>query len=147
MTVSILQGLGRAVTRGGSSRGIIAMTAVTAGAAGLASAIPGSLKSIGNEAAFGDENADKYFLGSRGLSAGTVFDATGGLALTGTASAVGAGLGMVGGAALGGGIGSVATEMLKNTKIPTHFADNIPVLGRKSNTKKFVEIRNAFTKN
>lgn len=88
---------------------------------------------MGNEAAFGDENADKYFLGSRGLSAGTVLDANlgQGAAVAGT---VGGGvIGAAAGAGLGIGASKMATSALKDTRIPDiNIPKKMPLIGGKS---------------
>ena len=86
-----------------------------------------------NDVAFGDPEADKYFMGSQGLSLSGIIDAK-------TGSAGGA-AGTVGGAAIGGifgGIGAgAAGSMLKQTSlenslnVPTHYAKDIPLIGGK----------------
>lgn len=114
------------------------------GAIGLTKDLPGEMIDLGNEAAFGNENADKAFLGQRGLSAGTMLDANleGGAAVGGTA------IGGVLGAAGGGAIGAAAGSMLKDAKfskdinIPKNFAEDIPLVGGKK--VRFIGGKNLF---
>lgn len=98
--------------------------------AGILSSTARPALEVGNEA-IGDPNADRAFLGSRGLSPGSVLDANMG---TGFA-AVGTGLGSVAGAAGGGllgvGIGSLLkdVDIEKDIKIASKIADDIPIIG------------------
>ena len=128
-----MQGLGRAVTRAGSSKAALGGVAAVGLTAGLVGSAPGKMIDAGNEIAFGDENADKYFLGERGLSAGTVFDSTLGSTSAAIGTVAGGAIGATAGGSLGYGIGS----MLKDTKfpddinIPKNFADDLPLIGGK----------------
>jgi hypothetical protein len=103
-------------------------------AAGLVGNSARSFLDLGNEAAFGDENADRYFLGERGLSPGTVLDSTFGSGMAAGGTIAGGALGAAGGAAAGIG----ASKMLKEAKfandinIPKKFADDIPLIGGKN---------------
>ncbi len=103
-------------------------------AAGLVGNSARSFLDLGNEAAFGDENADRYFLGERGLSPGTVLDSTFGSGMAAGGTIAGGALGAAGGAAAGIG----ASKMLKEAKfandinIPEKFSDSIPLLKGKN---------------
>lgn len=131
--MALMQGLGRSITNIGSSRAKLAAVAAVAGTAGLVGSLPGSVVDAGNEAAFGDENADKYFLGERGLSAGTVFDSTLGPGVAAAGTAVGGAIGMAAGGAVGLGVGSMLKDakFAKDYNIPEKFADNLPLIGGK----------------
>ena len=98
-------------------------------AAGLLKDVPGQTIDIGNEAAFGDEDADKAFLGSRGLSAGTVFDSTIGEGAMVGGTVAGGAIGAAAGATLGVGLSRGLTEGLKNTNVPGKIADDVPLIG------------------
>ena len=93
--MGLMQGLGRSITNIGSSRAKLAGVAAVAGTAGLLGSLPGTVVDAGNEVAFGDENADKYCLGERGLSAGTVFDSTLGPGVAVVGTAAGGAIGLV----------------------------------------------------
>jgi len=88
---------------------------------------------LGNEAAFGDQNADRYFLGQRGLSPGSVVDAVGGPAASVASPIVGGALGAAGGLAMGAGAASMLKEakFANDVKVPTHYAKDIPLIGGK----------------
>lgn len=101
-------------------------------AAGLLKDVPGQAIDIGNEAAFGDEDADKAFLGSRGLSAGTVFDSTLGPAAATAGTIAGGAIGAAAGATLGMGVSKGLTEVLKDTNVPGTFPENVPLVGGKN---------------
>jgi len=102
-------------------------------AAGVANKTIHPAVDAANDIAFGDPEADKYFMGSQGLSPSGLIDA-------GTGSKGGA-AGTIGGAAIGGifgGIGAgAAGSMLKqqtlkeSIKVPTHYAKDIPLIGGK----------------
>lgn len=102
-------------------------------AAGLVGNSARSFVDLGNEAAFGDPNADRYFLGERGLSPGSLLDAS-----TGSAFAAGGTIaGGLLGAAAGGAVGMGASSMLKEAKfandinIPERIAKDVPLIGGK----------------
>jgi hypothetical protein len=101
--------------------------------------VPGQAIDIGNQAAFGDEDADKYFLGSRGLSAGTVFDSSLGQTSAIAGTAAGATLGAAGGAAVGMGASKVLTDSLKNTSIHNAVSGTVmpPLINAGQSTGKF----------
>jgi hypothetical protein len=131
--MSLLQSLGRAVTRAGSSRSAIIATAAIAGTAGMVSNTSGAVLDAANEAAFSDPNTDRYFLGERGLSPGTMLDASLGSGAAVAGTGIGAAVGAAGGAMLGAGIGG----MLKDSKfandinVPNKFAEGLPLIGGK----------------
>jgi hypothetical protein len=99
-------------------------------AAGVANKTARSTIDAGNDIAFGDPNADKYFMGSQGLSPGGILDAKTG---SGMAAA-----GTIGGAAIGGifgGIGAAAAgSALKGQTLQKglNFSDKIPGIGGKT---------------
>lgn len=119
--------------------------------------MPGAAIGLGNEAAFGDENADKNFLGQRGLGPGTIFDSKLGQGSAVGGTVAGAVAGAAGGAALGMGLSSIATQGLKDTNIHSaitgsinpplanagnstgKFADNIPLLGGRKVPKSLLK--------
>jgi hypothetical protein len=132
--MSLLNSIGRSATRAGSSKKALIGVGVAAGAIGLGQSTVGAAVDAGNDIAFGDPDADKYFLGSRGLSPGTLLEGTlgsSGAAATGTIA--GGALGMAGGAALGIGTAGMLrnTEFAKDINIPKNFADDIPLMGGK----------------
>jgi hypothetical protein len=98
-------------------------------AAGLLKDVPGEAIDIGNEAAFGNEDADKAFLGSRGLSAGTVLDSTIGDGAVIGGTLAGGVIGAAAGAAVGMGASKGLTEALKNTNVPGTIAEDVPLIG------------------
>lgn len=100
-------------------------------AAGMLKDVPGQMIDIGNEAAFGNEDADKAFLGSRGLSAGTVFDSTIGQGAMVGGSIAGGVIGAAFGGMAGVGVSRGLTEALKNTNIPGTIAEDVPLIGGK----------------
>ena len=92
-----------------------------------------SVLDLGNEAAFGDQDADRYFLGEKGLSPGSLVSSA-----VGSEFAAGATIaGGVVGAGAGAAVGMGASSMLKDAKfskdinIPSKFADDIPLIGGK----------------
>ena len=132
--MALLNSIGRSVTRAGSSRKALIGVGVAAGAVGLAQSTTGAVVDAGNDIAFGDPDADKYFLGSRGLSPGTLLEGTLGSSGAAAAGTVGGGaLGMAGGAAFGiGAAGMLSnTEFAKDINIPKNFADDLPLIGGK----------------
>lgn len=66
----------------------------------------------GNEAAFGDQNADKYFMGQQGLSPSGVFDAYTSPGMAKGISATRAGIGAIG----GGLIAAAAGRAIKSSR-------------------------------
>jgi hypothetical protein len=102
-------------------------------AAGLVGSSARSVLDLGNEAAFGDQDADRYFLGERGLSPGTLLDSATGSGFAAGGTALGGALGAAGGGMLGAGVASVLkdTNLTDDVKIPTKFADDIPLIGGK----------------
>jgi hypothetical protein len=108
-------------------------------AAGLLKDVPGQAIDIGNEAAFGDEDADKAFLGSRGLSAGTVFDSTIGEGAMVGGTVAGGAIGAAGGGMLGMGVSKVLTDSLKNTNIHNAVSGTVmpPLINAGQSTGKF----------
>lgn len=102
-------------------------------AAGVVGSSARSVLDLGNEAAFGDQDADRYFLGERGLSPGSMLDASVGSGFAAGATAAGAGLGALGGGLLGAGAASMLkdTKLSDDIKIPKNFADDIPLIGGK----------------
>lgn len=102
-------------------------------AAGVVASSARSVLDLGNEAAFGDQDADRYFLGERGLSPGTVFDSKFGSGFTAGASLAAGGIGAVAGATVGiGGARALANASLKkDINIPKNFADDLPLIGGK----------------
>lgn len=132
--MSLLNSIGRSVTRAGSSKKALIGVGLAAGGAGLAQSTAGAVVDAGNEIAFGDPNADQYFLGSRGLSPGTMLEGT--LGSSGAAQ-IGTMTGGVFGAAAGGMVGVGAAEILrgsefsKDVNIPKNFADDLPLVGGK----------------
>lgn len=131
--MSLIQGLGRAVTRAGSSRSALIATGAIAGTAGLVSNTAGAALDATSEAAFSDPEADKYFVGSRGFGPGVMLDAALGPGVAAAGTAGGAGLGALGGAALAGGVGAAlrSTEFAKDINIPKNFGDDLPLIGGK----------------
>lgn len=103
------------------------------GAIGAFKDTPGQMIDLANETAFSNENADQAFVGSRGLSPGTVFDSTLGSGAAVGGTALGGALGMAGGAAVGGGIGSLLreTSISKDVNMAENFAEKIPLIGGK----------------
>lgn len=107
--------------------------AALAGTAGVISKTARPTLNIGTEA-MGDENADRYFLGERGLSPGSLIDAHLGPRAAAGGSMLGAGI--------GAGIGAVAGSSIKKAigkkpltealKIPEKFSEKIPLLGEKA---------------
>jgi len=104
-------------------------------AAGLVGSSARSVLDLGNEAAFGDEDADRYFLGQRGLSPGSLLDSVTGSGFAAGGTVAGGVFGAAGGGMLGAGLASVLKDadknMTKDVKIPTNFADDIPLIGGK----------------
>lgn len=102
-------------------------------AAGVAKKTVDPAINAATDIAFGDPEADKYFMGSQGLGAGGLFDAK-----TGSA---GAAAGTIGGAAAGaifGGLGAgAAGSMMKQQtfqnglKVAQNFGTGIPLIGGK----------------
>lgn len=131
--MGLMQGLGRAVTRAGSSRKALIATGAIAGTAGLGSSIARPTLDAANEAAFSDPESDRAFLGSRGLSPGTLLDSTLGPGVAGAGTVAGAGLGALGGAALAGGVGAAlrSSDIGRDINIPKNFSDDIPLIGGK----------------
>lgn len=123
-------GAGRGMGRMGDNKLLPAALIGIAGA-GLIGKSAGSVVDLGNEAAFSDENADQAFLGSRGLSPGTVFDSTLGTGSAAAGTVAGGAIGAAAGGAAGMGMSSVLTESLKNTNIPEKFGKDIPLIGGK----------------
>lgn len=124
-------GLGRAMPHG---RGVsIAMGGIFA--AGVVGSSARSVLDLGNEAAFGDQNADRYFLGERGLSPGTLLDSTMGSGFAAGGTVAGGAIG----ATAGAGVGMGAASMLKGAKfandinIPEKIAGkSVPLVGGKT---------------
>ncbi len=102
-------------------------------AAGLVGNSARSFLDLGNEAAFGDKDADRYFLGERGLSPGTLLDSTVGSGFAAGGTVAGGLLGAAGGAAVGMGASSMLKEakFANDVNIPEKFADDIPLIGGK----------------
>lgn len=167
MAIGSLKSIGKRV--GGAARGAgrgmsgmgdnkmmpIAMAGVAA--AGLVGSSAGSFVDLGNEAAFGNENADQAFLGSRGLSPGTVFDSMLGDGMATTGTLAGAGIGAAAGGMAGMAASKVWTDALQDTNIHKSisgkvmpplinagestgkFADNIPLIGGKNIPKSLIK--------
>jgi hypothetical protein len=99
-------------------------------AAGVASKTVDPVINAGNDIAFGDPEADKYFMGSQGLSLGGIIDAK-----TGSAGGV---AGTIGGAVAGGifgGIGAGAAGSAlggMSLKESLKFSEKIPGIGGKT---------------
>lgn len=129
----IMEGLGKNITRMGSSRAGLVGTAAVAGTAGLVGSSTGSAVDALADVGLGDPNADQYFLGEKGLSPGTIIGSSLGPGVAAAGTAAGGAIGMATGGAVGLGVGS----MLKNAKfandvnIPTNFADDLPLIGGK----------------
>lgn len=102
-------------------------------AAGAIGSSARSILDLGNEAAFGDKDADRYFLGERGLSPGSLFDASVGTGVAVGASAAGGVLGAAAGGAAGVSAGSLlrGTDVKRDINIAEKFADDIPLIGGK----------------
>lgn len=134
--MSLIQGLGRAVTRAGSSRRALIATGAIAGTAGLISNTAGAALDATSEAAFSDPEADKYFVGSRGLGPGVILDSALGPGAAAAGTAGGAGLGALGGAVLAGGVGALlrSTEFAEDINVPKTFGDKLPLIRRKKSS-------------
>jgi hypothetical protein len=102
-------------------------------AAGVVGNSARSFLDLGNEAAFGDKDADRYFLGQRGLSPGTMLDSNIGSNVAAGGTIAGGILGAAGGAAAGIGASSMLKEakFANDVNIPSKFADDIPLIGGK----------------
>lgn len=128
-----MQGLGRAVTRAGSSKAALGGIAAVGLTSGLVGSTARPALDAANEMAFSDQDADRYFLGERGLSPGTILDSTIGSGAAAAGTVAGGALGAVGGGLLGLGVGSAINEakFQKDINIPKNFADDIPLIGGK----------------
>lgn len=121
------------LTRIGESKMAMAGVVGLAGMAGLTKSVARPTIDLAGEAAFGDENADRYFLGERGISPGSLLDAHLGSGAAAAGSIAGLGVG----AAVGGGLGAMARNAIKDAKfandvkIPKTFSKAIPLLGEK----------------
>lgn len=102
-------------------------------AAGVVGQSARSVLDLGNEAAFGDQDADRYFLGQRGLSPGSVLDSTVGSGFAAGATVAGGAVGAAAGAAVGVGASSLLKEakFAKDINVPEKFAKDIPLIGGK----------------
>jgi len=131
--MALMQGLGRAVTRAGSSRAALGGVAAVGLTAGLVNSTARPALDAANEMAFSDKDTDRYFLGERGLSPGTILDSTVGAGSAAAGTIAGGTLGAAGGGLLGLGIGSTLneTKLKKDINIPKNFAQDIPLIGGK----------------
>lgn len=96
-------------------------------AAGVVSKTARSTIDAGNDIAFGDPNADKYFMGSQGLSPSGILDAKMG---SGMAAA-----GTIGGAAIGGIFGGIGAGAAGSVLKKQSLANDV-MLGGKTILKK-----------
>lgn len=128
-----MQGLGRAVTRAGSSKAALGGVAAVGLTAGLASSTAGSAVDALQDVGLGDPNADQYFLGGRGLSPGTILDSTIGSGAAQAGTAAGGVTGALAGGAIGYGVGSLLKDAKfeNDINIPKNFVDDIPLIGGK----------------
>ena len=128
--MSLLQGLGRAVTRAGSSRKALYGVAGVAGLAGLGNTVTGAGMDAMQDVALGDPEADAAFLGGRGLSPGTILDSTLGPNVAAAGTIAGSAVGALGGGALGLGVGAMLkdTKFANDVNVPAKFSDNIPII-------------------
>ena len=108
----LLKGVGRAITRAGSSGKALGAVAAVAGISGLVSQTARPALEVGNEV-IGDPNADRAFLGSQGLSPSSIIDATMGTGAAAGGTITGGVLGVAAGGMVGAGVGAA----LKNTEI------------------------------
>jgi hypothetical protein len=122
-----MQNVGSKMGMGGKGFGLLLGGAF---AVGMAQKTVDPAINAANDIAFGDPEADKYFMGSQGLSPGGIFDAK-----TGSGGGV---AGTIGGAALGGifgGIGAAAAgSTLKDKTLQNSlkFPEKMPGLGGKT---------------
>jgi hypothetical protein len=109
--MSILGAIGRGAGRVGTGKGAgLLLGGVFA--AGLLKGTGRETVNLANEAAFGDQNTDKYFMGSQGLSISGLIDANTGSGGAAAGTVAGAGIG-----AIFGGIGAAgAAGMAKELK-------------------------------
>ena len=131
--MSLLQSLGRGITRAGSSRKGLYGVAAVAGLAGLASKTVHTGMDAMQDVALGDPEADKAFLGERGMSPGTVLDSALGPNVAAAGTGIGSAVGALGGGTLGLGIGGMLkdTKFAKDINVASKFADNLPLIGGK----------------
>ena len=102
-------------------------------AAGVANKTVDPAINAANDVAFGDPEADKYFMGSQGLSLSGIIDAKtgsgGGVAGTIGGAAIGGIFGAIGGGAAGSMLKQASLE--KGLNVPNNFAKDIPLIGGK----------------
>lgn len=141
--MALLKGIGRSITRAGSSGKTLGAVAAVAGTAGLISQTARPALEVGNEA-IGDPNADRAFLGSRGLTPSAIIDAQMGPGVGATGTIAGGALGALGGGIIGAGVGSMLknAEIAETLKVPS----KVPVIGDKTILKagKMGKIRGGF---